>query len=208
MIYDLLPSELLKPSARFTINHLHSKSRYEQLEESLYDLSDSKTVNIIYNSSDPTFGFELAKTMNTFKIYPNDSGLLVTSIYKENNLSTEDIYKKIIFGNISVNFGRIFESITAQSLISMGYTPYYHTYQLEKDNNKQRYEIDFMISMKGKPTAIEVKSGNNFTTNSLDNLKIKYPQIKMNKILVSNKPFKKTDSITYLPIYMLFCLEK
>jgi predicted AAA+ superfamily ATPase len=139
-------------------------------------------------------------------MYSCDAGLLVTSIYKDKTLNVEDIYKKLIFGKINSNFGKIFESIISQTLISNGYTPFYHTYILKEAEKEKHYEIDFMFERAGKIVAIEVKSGSNFTTSSLNNLKIKYPQLKFERIVISNKALSEKDSVRYLPIYMAFIL--
>jgi hypothetical protein len=63
-----------------------------------------------------------------------------------------------------------------------------------------------MVESAGKVVAIEVKSGSNFTTSSLNNLKIKYPQLKFKKIVISNKTLSIRDNVMYLPIYMTFVL--
>lgn len=63
-----------------------------------------------------------------------------------------------------------------------------------------------MFERAGKIVAIEVKSGSNFTTSSLNNLKIKYPQFKFERIVISNKALSEKDSVRYLPIYMAFIL--
>ena len=141
-----------------------------------------------------------------FKLYCCDTGLLVTSIYKNQNIGIKDIYKNIIFDKGDNNLGSIYESIVCQTLISNGYNLYYHTYILNEDNKEKHYEIDFITEYQGKTLAIEVKSGKNFTTSSLDNLKKKYPQLKFERYVISGKSYKKEGDKTYLPIYMAFCL--
>ena len=93
-----------------------------------------------------------------------------------------------------------------QTLVSNGLSPYYHTYTLKDGEKEKRYEIDFMVEIGSKVAAIEVKSGSNFTTTSLDKLKEKYVQLKFNKYIISNKAFKRDNDKVWLPIYMAFCL--
>lgn len=112
-----------------------------------------------------------------------------------------------MFGKINSNFGKIFESIVMQTLVSNGFIPYYHTYRIDENGKNKRYEIDFIVEIGGKVVAIEVKSGSNFTTTSINKLKDKYPQLKFNKYVISNKAFKREGDKTFLPIYMTFCLE-
>lgn len=205
-LYDNLANELMSQSSRFNISKGSNNKRIEQLEDTIFDLDDSKIVKLCYHVSEPQYGLDLSKSASKFKMYSCDAGLLVTSIYKDKTLNVEDIYKKLIFGKINSNFGKIFESIISQTLISNGYTPFYHTYIIKEDEKEKHYEIDFMFERAGKIVAIEVKSGSNFTTSSLNNLKIKYPQLKFERIVISNKALSAKDSVRYLPIYMAFIL--
>ena len=205
-LYDNLANELMSQSSRFNISKGSNNKRIEQLGDTIFDLNDSKIVKLCYHASEPQYGLDLSKSISKFKMYSCDAGLLVTSIYKDKTLNVEDIYKKLIFGKINSNFGKIFESIISQTLISNGYTPFYHTYILKEDEKEKHYEIDFMFERAGKIVAIEVKSGSNFTTSSLNNLKIKYPQLKFERIVISNKALSEKDSVRYLPIYMAFIL--
>ena len=205
VLYDNLASELMKDNSRFIIKSTDN-NRSKQIEESIYDLNDSKIAMTCYKCTEPMYGLELSKTAGLFKLYSCDSGLLLTNIYKERNLSKEEVYKKIMFGKINSNFGKIFESIVMQTLVTNGLCPYYHTFTLKDGEKDKRYEIDFMVEIGSKVAAIEVKSGSNFTTSSLDKLKEKYIQLKFNKYIISNKAFRRDNDRVWLPIYMAFCL--
>ena len=63
VLYDNLASELMRDSSRFVIKSTN-KSRSKQIEESIYDLNDSKIANICYKCSEPLFGLELSKTLD------------------------------------------------------------------------------------------------------------------------------------------------
>ena len=205
-LYDNLANELMSLSSRFNISKNTDKKRIEQLSDTIFDLDDSKIVKLCYHISEPQYGLDLSKSISKFKMYSSDAGLLVSSIYRDRSLNIEDIYKKLVFGKINSNFGRIFESFVSQALVSNGYTPFYHTYIINENGKDKRYEIDFMIERAGKIVAIEVKSGSNFTASSLNNLKLKYPQLKFERIVISNKSLSIKDNIRYLPIYMTFIL--
>ena len=213
-IYDSIPSQLSKSSSRYLVSSSFENKRASDIALSLFDLNDSKTVNTIYNCTDPMLGFELSKSDGLFKIYPNDVGLLFTYLYSEKIEDINNVYKKAIFDNLNSDFGRVFEGLVAQNLVANGYKPYYHTFEIVKKTIKDgeevekvtNYEIDFMINKNGKPAAIEVKSGKNFTTSSLDNINVKYPQIKFDKIVCSVKKYERYNSIINIPLYMIFCL--
>lgn len=203
VLYDsMIPQLMSKNSSRYKLESTTNK-RYRNIQDSVFDLADSKIVNIVNLISDPSPGLELSRVDSMFKIYPNDIGLFVSSIFKTNNKNIDDIYRGIIFNKIGANFGMIFEAYVAQALLCLSYHPYYHTYTL----NGKRYEIDFIVQDRKHTTAIEVKSGEKFSIKSLEALSNKYKQTKFNKIVVCNKPICAKDNILYLPIYMLFCLR-
>ncbi len=171
-------------------------------QRSLKDLEDSKIVNSVYRTSDLSFG-SLVKEENNFKLYPLDTGLMLSSLIGDTNGDIEKTYIKIRTGNLDgANFGSLYESYVIQSLASNDRKTYYHTFEYDS----KRYEIDFVTFIHGKLTAIEVKSTKRFTTSSLDTLKLKYPQLKFNKIVISPKPLNFDNDVVYLPIYMAFVI--
>ncbi len=197
---SMLPS--LKSWSKKVKTKTRSESMKKSYQRSLKDLEDSKVVNSVYCTSDLSFG-SLIKEENNFKLYPLDVGLMLSSLIGNQNEDVEKTYLKIRTGNLEgANFGVLYESLVAQSLIFSGRKPYYHTFEYDK----KRYEIDFVTFIKGKIATIEVKSTKRFTTSSLDALKLKYPQLKFNKIVISPKTLKFDNDITYLPIYMTFLL--
>mgnify|MGYP003308303654 CR=1 FL=1 len=205
-VWDALPAILRKTSKRFVVAFENKNSRYSSLSKTFGDIVDSKILNMVNKISEPIPGNELFLKDELFKLYCCDTGLLLTSIYKNQNVTINKIYQDIILGKSDANLGNIYESIVAQTLIANGYKPSYHAYNLEVDGKNKSFEIDFLIERNGKTTAIEVKSGKNFDTKSLNNLKIKYPQMKFERFVISGKEFKKDGDKTYLPLYMAFCL--
>ena len=200
-IYNsMLPA--LKSWSKKVKTKTRSKNMIQAYQRSLKDLEDSKIVNSVYRSSDLSFG-SLIKEENNFKLYPLDVGLMLSSLIGDINEDCEKTYLKIRTGNLDgANFGSLYESLVAQSLVCNGRKIYYHTFEF----NDKRYEIDFVSFIKGRMTAIEVKSTKRFTASSLSNLKLKYPQLKFNKIVISPKTLSYDNDTTYLPIYMTFLL--
>lgn len=175
-------------------------------QRSLKDLEDSKIVNAVYKISDLSFGSNMYDNSNV-KLYPLDVGLVLSELISEGEETIEDAYKKIRFGKLSgANLGIIYECLVCQNLVANGIKPSYHVFESNISNKKNRYELDFVHYKKGKLSVIEVKSTTRFETNSLDALDKKYPQLKMNKIIVSPKLLQWGQTITYCPIYMSFLL--
>ena len=200
-IYDSMLPALKSWSKRVKMK-CKSENMRRAFQRSLKDLEDSKIVNSVYRSSDLSFG-SFMKEENGFKLYPLDVGLMLNSLIGDVNEDCENTYLKIRTGNLDgANFGCLYESLVAQSLVCNERKVYYHTFVY----NDKRYEIDFVSFIKGKMNAIEVKSTKRFTTSSLSTLKLKYPQLKFNKIVISPKNLSYDNDTTYLPIYMTFLL--
>ena len=68
-------------------------------------------VNICYNSTEPNIGLKLNRDSSSLKMYMADTGLLISHSFDENEIVSEEIYKKLLFGNLEVNEGMIFENI-------------------------------------------------------------------------------------------------
>lgn len=75
----------------------------------------------------------LNKQRNLFKLFQNDVGLLA---YQYSN----GIQMEILKGNVTVNFGSVYENLVAQELISKGYPTFYF-------NSKKLGELDFVMDM-------------------------------------------------------------
>ena len=200
-IYNsMLPA--LKSWSKRVKTKYKSPNMLQVYQRSLKDLEDSKIVNSVYRTSDLSFG-SLLKEENNFKLYPLDVGLMLSQLIGDVNEDCEKTYLKIRTGRLDgANFGSLYESLVAQSLVCNERKVLYHTF----DYNGKRFEIDFVSFIKGKLIAIEVKSTKRFTTSSLSNLKLKYPQLKFNKIVISPKTLSYDNDRINLPIYMTFLL--
>ena len=83
--------------------------------------------------------------------------------------------------------------------------------QKSKDEAKNRMEVDFLIAKskvqrRKNISAIEVKSGKNYTLGSLSKYCEKYGQYIDVPYVLHSKDVKVENGITYLPLYMTPCL--
>lgn len=199
---SMLPS--LRSWSQTIKTGIDSESQKANYLRSLKDLEDSKIVNVVRKVSDLTFGMNLPEETK-FKLYPLDTGLMLSQLLSEGEDTIEDAYKRIRFGKLSgSNLGLLYECLVCQSLIAESIQPKYHVFEMEADGKKYRYEIDFVFSKRGKVHAVEVKSTTRFEATSIHMVSKKYPQLKMEKIIVSPKIFAYQDNIINLPIYMSF----
>lgn len=199
LILNAVPSELSSHSKVFKITALDKNARLSRTLSSFQAIEDSKIVNIAYNATDPTVGLNRTKDYRKQKIYLNDTGLLVTQIFRDSDEKIENsIYKQIIFDKIGVNLGTILENSIAQMLKANDHDLYFHMFD--------HYEIDFLLSEGKKLIPIEVKSSSYSSLKSIDEFNRKNPdRIKTNYVIYS-KDINRVGNITYIPFYMTMFL--
>ncbi len=199
LILNAVPSELSSHSKVFKITALDKNARLSRTLSSFQAIEDSKIVNIAYNATDPTVGLNQTKDDRKQKIYLNDTGLLVTQIFRDSDEKIENsIYKQIIFDKIGVNLGTILENSIAQMLKANDHDLYFHMFD--------HYEIDFLLNEGKKLIPIEVKSSSYSSHKSIDEFNRKYPdRIKTNYVIYS-KDIKRVGNISYIPFYMTMFL--
>ena len=132
--------------------------------------------------------------------------------FDENGIVSQEIYKKILFDKLSFNEGMlienivVIENIVAQMLKSNGKKLYFFS-KNSREDSRETMEIDFLID-KPKITSrhniipIEVKSGKNYTYNSLEKFQKKYKDYISEPLIIHTEDLKEENGILYLPIYM------
>ena len=204
-IFDEIPGQLQKHEKKFKLAMLGNNARMYNYEDAFFWLSDAKIINCCYNSTEPSIGLKLNEVRTTLKCYMGDTGLLISHAFDERTIVTEEIYQKLKFGKLEVNEGMLVENIVAQMLRAAGHRLYFFSKSSEIKEN--RMEIDFLIS---KPTItsrhnispIEVKSGKNYTLNSLQKCIEKYKQQISTPYVIHDKDYREENGIVYLPFYM------
>lgn len=205
-IFDDIPSQLQKHDKKFKLSSLKKEARFRDYEDALFWLQDAMIVNACYNSTAPDIGLRLNRDRMTLKCYMADTGLLISHAFDENGIVSEEIYKKLLFDKLEVNKGMIVENIVAQMLAAGGHKLYFYA-RASRDDASSRMEIDFLIakskiSSRHNISAIEVKSGKNYTLTSLKKFMKKYrEQLNVPYVLHTNDLIEK-EGIVYLPLYM------
>lgn len=205
-IFDTIPSQLQKHEKKFNLSAMDENARYREYEGAFYWLDDAGLINVAYNTTEPNIGLGQRIDNNALKCYFFDTGLLLSLVFNEKEIISEEIYKKILFDKLTFNEGMIIENVVAQSLTSSGRKLYFFS-KYSENYSKEVMEIDFLIS-KDKVTAkhniipIEVKSGDRYTYSSLNKLKTKYKDYIDTPIIIHTKDLKIENDILYLPLYM------
>lgn len=206
-IYNSIPSQLALKKSRFVISHATGKKKISQDEERLFNLIDAKIVLPCYNVLNPGVSLEMTKDFDNFKLYLSDIGLFVSMMFNDGSKENEDIYRKLLSDKLPADLGYLYENAIAQALASEDRNLYYHSWTNEE--NRHKYEIDFLIRSKGKLIPIEAKSSSINSHRSMDLFSMKYSQYIGRKILFSQKDFGKDGDLELWPIYsVLFLTEE
>ena len=209
-IFDQIPGLLSKHEKRVVINNIDPNQRYADYEGTFFWLSDSQIANECFLCNDPNIGLSLNEDRTYIKCYMGDTGLLVSHAFDENEIISNDLYRKILFDDLGINNGMLFENAIAQSLVANGHKLYFYTrYSEEKHRND--IEIDFIVSNNSKLDykiyPIEVKSGKTYSIKSLTRFIEKFKdRIGCAYVIHTKNLSIKENNIVCIPSYMCFCL--
>lgn len=199
-LFMAIPSQLANGANRFQPSTVVDKTRAEQLDNLIFMMQDSKTVNVCYHANDPNVGFDLSANRSAYKIFTADTGLFVTLAFWDKDFTENVIYHKLLSDKISANLGYVYENVVAQMLVAAGNRLFYYTFP---DENRHNYEVDFLLSNKAKISPIEVKSEGYNTHRSLDEFCTKFSARVGNRYLVYTKDLRKDGETTLVPVYMV-----
>ena len=209
-IFDQIPGLLSQHEKRVIFKNIAPGTYADQYEETFFWLDNSYITNNCFLCNDPNIGLSINENRSYVKCYLADTGLLTSHAFDENELMEEEIYKGIIKGNLSLNNGMLYENAIAQCLIANNHRLFFYThYNDEKHRND--IEIDFLISNKSKVNyklyPIEVKSGKNYSTISIERFVEKYKdRIDVAYIIHPKNLTYLNEKIICIPSYMTFCL--
>ena len=206
-IFEEIPSQLQKHEKKFRLSALKEGARSRDYETAFFWLDDAMIINTCYNTTEPSIGLNLNKESSTMKCYMADTGLLISHAFDENDIVSEELYRKIMLDKLEMNNGMIVENIVAQMLRTAGHKLYFYSNPNMSDKDS-RMEIDFLIA-KSKVTSrhnispIEVKSSSRYTLTSLRKCLAKYANYLSTPYVIHAADLKVEDGITYLPLYMV-----
>jgi len=205
-IFEEIPSQLQKHEKKFRLSALKEGARSRDYETAFFWLDDAMIINTCYNTTEPSVGLNLNKESSTMKCYMADTGLLVSHAFDENDIVSEELYRKIMLDKLEMNNGMIVENVVAQMLRAAGHKLYFYSNPSMTDK-ESRMEIDFLIS-KTKVTSrhnispIEVKSSARYTLTSLRKCQAKYANFLSTSYVLHTGDLKVDEGIVFLPLYM------
>lgn len=199
-LFNAIPGQLNKNASRYQVSSVIDGGRDDRLSEELAELVSSGTVNIAYHADNPSAGFALHEDISRYKFFVCDTGLFITLAFWDSNFTDNLIYEKLLSNKLSADLGYVYENMIAQMLVASGNRLFYYTFPKEKSNTN--YEIDFLLSRRGKVCPIEVKSSGYKTHASLDQFTKKFSKVILTRYLIYTKDLRKDADTTYVPVYM------
>lgn len=192
LTYGTIAVQLSKKNTRFQYKIIKKGARAAEYENAIEWLVSANLIHRIYRAEQIMKPLENYKDIDDFKIYLSDMGILCAQ---------KDIrYDDIMFMDSELQDfkGGMTENYIETQLISSGFKPYYWR------NDKGTKEVDFIISLRGKLIPIEVKSGTNTKSDSLnDYVRLFKPAW---SIRISEKNFGFENNIKSVPLYAVFCI--
>ena len=223
-LFDSIPSELNRKERKFKITSLGKNAKNRDYEDSFLWLSDSMIVNPCVNATNPMVGLAMNSDLTTQKIYMGDTGLLVTQCLSDEELTSEEIYKSLLLGKLSINEGMFVENVVAQCFRANGRSLYFYSRPQKKkpkegegsEGEKQSdeaepdpdrdwdspIEIDFLIRRGRKICPVEVKSSDRVKHDSLDRFVRRFGKTLGQAYLLCTKDVRTDGDVLYLPLYM------
>ena len=121
----------------------------------------------------------------------------------------EEVYKQILGDKLGLNEGMFYENMIAQMLTANGHRLFFYTHYNE-EKHRNDIETDFLISnnskLKFKMFPIEVKSGKNYTTKSLERFSLKFKSRIGTSYIIHPRNLTSKDGFLCIPPYMVMCL--
>ena len=199
-LFDAIPAQLAKHASRYQVSSVLANKQAGSIAKELSELVASKAVLAAYHVDDPNVGMAATVDLRKFKLYLADTGLFVTLMFKDSDVTENVVYDKLLAGKLPVNMGYVYENIVAQELTAQGNELYYHTW--EKERAHRNFEIDFLLSRGKKLCPLEVKSSGYKTHASLDAFAKKYSSRIGRQYLLYTKDRKADGQVDCLPVYM------
>ena len=188
-VYNAVPVCLSREHKKFIFGAIRKSARSREYELALAWLEDANMVTKVERVNAAKLPLMAYASSNIFKLFFSDIGLLGAKMQLEPKL--------ILTGDrlFEEYKGAFAEQLVFQEMRASGITSYYYS------NNDSKGEIDFIIQTSTGILPIEVKSGKNLSSVSLNNFLKKWGLPKGIKFSVL--PYKENDNIDNLPLYLV-----
>lgn len=148
--YDSIPRQLARENKKFKYSEVEKKSTSRKYGDSVQWLCDACLAHMCRNLSLPELPLNAYEKETEFKLYMNDTGLLL-ALY--GFAAKQALLNGKLKGEAK---GGIYENFVAETLVKNGYALHY----FKPDDS---HELEFVIERNGGAVPLEVKAGNEAT---------------------------------------------
>jgi len=205
-IFDEIPSQLQRHEQRFKLTSINASARFRDYQDSFIWLDEAFIINSCFSTTEPNIGLGLNRDRMTLKCYMGDTGLLISHAFSERDITSNELYIKLLTDKLEVNAGMLVENIVAQMLRCSGHKLYFYS---KSDNNdaSNRMEIDFLIqksnvTSRHNISPLEVKSSTHYSLSSIRKFMAKYPNYLSTPYVIHPADLEEKDGFLYIPLYM------
>ena len=163
--YDSLPKQLARENKKFKYSEVEKKATARKYGDSITWLKDANIAHLCYNVYEPFLPLNANGKENEFKVYVNDTGLLMARYGMQTKLA---VLTGKILGNAK---GGIYENLISEMLVKRGYG--LNNYKTDSST----MEIEFIIEKNGEVVPVEVKAGNTSTPSLNRYLELYHPSL-------------------------------
>lgn len=193
-IYEAIPAQLDKENKRFLFKQIKADAKFERYANDFAWLTGACAALKTICVTDPRPMLERSEEQERFKLYLSDVGMLMSQYSTDVSLAAR-------FGEKSVNFGGVYESVVAQELAAAGVPLHYY-------RHTRLGEIDFIGEADGAALPIEVKSGKGYRRHVALNNLLRSDEYGIERAYVLSEANVDTQhreggTVHYLPLYML-----
>ena len=188
-VINSLASQLTKENKKFQYGNIKKGSRSKDYESCIKFLGINSLIHRSFKLNDVKSPLSSFKDIESFKLYPNDVGLLYSmmNLNKNKFLTDLDIRRILVECNV------------ANTLIEYGYSLYYY-------QSEGKSEINFIIQNRlGNIIPIEIVNMKLIKAKALSMFTSKY-KVSI-PIRLTEENFNKKRNVRYIPIYAIFCLK-
>ncbi len=188
-VLNSLGYQLIKDNKKFQYGNIKKGSRSKDYESCINYLGLNGIIHRSFKLDDVKSPLSSYKDIESFKLYPNDVGLLYSMLHLNQGkfLNDNDIRRTLI------------ETDVANTMINMGYSLYYY-------QSEGKTEINFVIQNRmGEIIPIEISNKNLSKAKALSMFITKYKID--NSIRLTEDNFSKKKNVRYIPVYATFCLK-
>ena len=190
-IWNSLPTQLARENKKFLFGLVREGARAREYEDALVWLENAGLIARVTRNAQPGMPLSAHDEASAFKLYCLDVGVL----RRLSRLAPSTFGMK---DNLFPQFkGAFAENYVLQALIGqLDVAPRYWL------NEKPRHEVDFLVQSGNSVVPIEVKSGGNVKSPSLNYYRRKYPDRTPLAVRMSLRNLSYEDGVLSLPLYL------